>query len=97
MKSRILVRKNPYAYPNWVVSYQDIPVGAAHSALIAQKAAAIAGHYAQMINPANLCPSYLIANVEQQMAAHGLNQFWTAERISGKQPLPHPQKDLKAA
>lgn len=83
MKNRIQLRKNIYAYPSWVVSFRDIPIGSAHSRTIAQTATAIAAHHAMIINQANCCPSYLIENVARQMKALDLAQFWTPEAVSG--------------
>lgn len=96
-QNHIHVRKNVYTYPSWVVSFKQITIGSAHSGQIAQIAASIAGHYAHMINPSNLCPTYLIDNVQQQMTARGLSQYWTPQVVTAKPVAVTHQKVLTSA
>lgn len=82
--NHIHVHKDTHAFPCWIVSFQGIRIGAAHSIVIAEKAAQIAAHHVLVINLANVCPVYLIDNVAADMAAAGMSLFWTPEPLTGK-------------
>lgn len=86
MKHRILVRKNVYTYPAWVVMFRGIPLGYAHSGIVAQQAAAIAAQYTGQMNQDNVCPSRLIEQTAYAMSLVDMGQFWIPQQITAKAP-----------
>ncbi|MDO4254366.1 MAG: hypothetical protein Q4C81_04350 [Kocuria sp.] len=85
MKNHIRVCKDPYTYQSWTVSFAGFRIGSAHSGIVAQEAVQIAAHYALIINPSNVCPAYLVANVARDMETKGLARFWIPEPVTGGQ------------
>lgn len=84
MNNHVSVRKNPYTWPVWTVSFAGFRIGSAHSGIVAQEAAQIAAHYTLIIYPSNVCPAYLVANVARDMETKGLARFWTPQEITGR-------------
>lgn len=77
MYTHIKIKKNPYVWPSWLVSYQGHTIGSSHSLQVARIAANFAQSHVKEINPANLCSSYLVAHVSEDMDNSGYQQFWT--------------------
>ncbi|MFK0085546.1 hypothetical protein [Glutamicibacter sp. NPDC090743] len=77
MCQHISIKKNPYQWPSWIVTYGDMPIGSAHSIRIAHRAAASAKHHIININTTNLCTAYLVKHVAEDMDRQGLHQYWT--------------------
>ena len=77
MYTHIKIKKNPYAWPSWLVSYDGHVIGSSHSLQIARIAANFAQVHVKEINPANLCPRYLVTRVAEDMSNAGYQQFWT--------------------
>lgn len=77
MYTHIKIKKNPYAWPSWLVSYEGHTIGSSHSLQISRIAANFAQSHVKEINPANLCASYLITHVAEDMNYGGYQEFWT--------------------
>lgn len=77
MCQHISIKKNPYQWPSWIVTYGNITIGSAHSLRITQYAAESAKHHIININTTNLCAEYLVKHVAQDMELLGLLPYWT--------------------
>lgn len=77
MYTHIKIKKNPYAWPSWLVSYERHTIGSSHSLQIARIAENFAQPQGKEITPANLCSSCLITHVAEDMDLGGYQEFWT--------------------
>ncbi|MGP5700715.1 hypothetical protein ACTXPA_17580 [Glutamicibacter arilaitensis] len=82
MYTHIKIKKDPYIWPSWIVTYEGHTIGSAHSLQIARMAADFAVAHVKDINPANLCASYLVTHVLEDMRSIGYQQFWTPQRVA---------------
>ncbi|MFC9935837.1 hypothetical protein [Glutamicibacter sp. NPDC127525] len=77
MYTHIKIKKNPYVWPSWLVSYEGHIIGSSHSLQISRIAANFAQSHVKEINPVNLCASYLITHVAEDMNHSEYQEFWT--------------------